>query len=137
LLLANLIRQRAYPRFIPDAVVRHSVRLSPKQYLLKAFRKGFIEAKTYAIIEGLGVSIRSSSMRRVEILFSMLKYSLKSRLGVIPFLIVMARQCISLLAGALQKCGGDSIVNICGGVHNERYESSAIEPIILESANRD
>lgn len=104
LLLADLILNGECPRFVPEAIVQHAVRLRAGQYVWKALRVGYVEGRTYGIIRALGVSIRADTPRRARILLFMFKHSLKTSSGIAPFAIVTARQCLSLLGATLYRC---------------------------------
>jgi glycosyltransferase involved in cell wall biosynthesis len=116
LLLADLLRSGVYPRFVPDAIVQHAVKLRPSRYLWKGFRAGYIEGKTYTIIAALGISIRSTNARRALILWCMLQQSRKTSLGLLPFVMVAVRQGLSLLGATLYRyCGASpSAIHLSG-----------------------
>jgi hypothetical protein len=106
LLLADLILNGECPRFVPDAIVQHDVRLRVGRYMWKALWTGYVGGRTYAIIRTLGVSIRADATQRARILLSMFKHSLKTPSGIAPFMIVITRQCLSHLGATLYRCMG-------------------------------
>src|ERR1035438_2531689 len=60
LLLADLIRAGELPRLVTRASVVHDVRLSIPRYIWKGFWTGYVEGKTYGIINSLGISVRAT-----------------------------------------------------------------------------
>ncbi len=104
LLLADLILNGECPRFVPEAIVQHDVRLRLGPFMWKALRAGYVGGRTYGIIRTLGVSIRVDAPRRLHILLFMLKHSSKTSLGIAPFVIVTTRQCLGHLGAALYRC---------------------------------
>jgi glycosyltransferase involved in cell wall biosynthesis len=104
LLLADLILSDECPLFVPEAIVKHDVRLRVGRYMWKALRTGYVGGRTYTIIRTLGVSIRADAPQRVRILLSMLNHSLKKSSGIAPLVIVITRQCLGHLGAALYRC---------------------------------
>lgn len=103
LLFVDLLVSGEQPRFVRDAIVQHVVKLNLRSYLWKALRAGYVEGRTYAIIDGLGVSIRSDAARRCQMLLFMLRNASGSSLGIAAFMIVTLRQILGHLGAALYR----------------------------------
>jgi len=112
LLLADLINKGQCPRFVRGAIVKHDVRLRIGQYMWKALRTGYVEGKTFAIIRDLGISIRVGAAGRVRVLLTMLKHSLRNSLGLSPFVIITARQCLNHIGAILYRWTNRGVNNI-------------------------
>jgi glycosyltransferase involved in cell wall biosynthesis len=101
LLLADFIFAGEFPRFVPRAVVLHDVRLPIAKYIWKGFWTGYVEGKTYGLINALGVSVRASWSGRFRMLLSMRRECASRSFGVSPLLIVAIRQGLAYLGSLL------------------------------------
>lgn len=97
LLLVTLMQRGELPLFVSGAVVEHAVGLSLFQYLRKAIRSAYLEAGTYKIIAGKGVSIRVSHGERLQMLSSMWRTSREPGIGRAAWFVLLARQALPRL----------------------------------------
>jgi len=104
LLLSDLIDRGKLPTFVPEAVIVHDVRLGIFDYLWKGLWTGYMEGRTYEIIESRHIKIRSSMPERIKIAVSMWRNYRTSPRDIFPFAIVVLRQSISFLGFLLYRC---------------------------------
>lgn len=98
LLLAELIQRGNLPRFVPEAVVLHAVKLKLSEYLGKSIRTGYLEGSAYGIIASKGVSVRSNFKERGKILMAVWTNARSRSLGMGAFVVVMVRQTFRLMS---------------------------------------
>jgi glycosyltransferase involved in cell wall biosynthesis len=112
LLLADLIRAGELPRLVTRASVVHDVRLSIPRYIWKGFWTGYVEGKTYGIINSLGISVRATWFGRLRMLISMARESISNSVGLCPLFIAVIRQGLTYLGSVLYEWRNPKSVDI-------------------------
>jgi glycosyltransferase involved in cell wall biosynthesis len=97
LLLSRLIADGRLPRYVPQAIIQHAVRLNLPLYILKGFPSGYLEGYAYAMIKAQGIRISSNRRDRWKLLKSSVKSSQDSWLAMIALATVVARQALNML----------------------------------------
>jgi glycosyltransferase involved in cell wall biosynthesis len=92
LLLANIMQAGALPRFVPEAVVEHSITLSFMECLRKDIRSAGLEAGAYNSIASKGVKIRVTHWERLRLLWSTWKAAGQRPIGRSAWLALVVRQ---------------------------------------------
>ena len=97
LLLSKLIANGQLPRYVPEAIIQHAVRLSLPRYILKGFPSGYLEGYAYAVIRALGIRISSNRRDRWKLLKGSVRSSQNSVLAMVALATVVARQALNML----------------------------------------
>lgn len=97
LLLSKLIANGQLPRYVPEAIIQHAVRLSLPLYILKGFPSGYLEGYAYAVIRALGIRISSNRRDRWKLLKGSVRSSQNSVLAMVALATVVARQALNML----------------------------------------
>ncbi|MGH9395916.1 MAG: glycosyltransferase [Terriglobia bacterium] len=92
LLLAKLMKRGELPRFVPNAVVQHSIQRSLIGCFLKDIRSGYLEGEADKKIASKGVRIRVGYRERLRMLLSMWKTSGEPSIGRAGYFVLLARQ---------------------------------------------
>lgn len=92
LLLARLMKHGEVPRFVPDAVVEHSVQISFIRCLLKDLRSGRLESLADRKIAAEGIRIRFNHQERLRLLRLMWRQS--KSYGRASWFVLVLRQVI-------------------------------------------
>lgn len=96
LLLARLLKRGEVPRFVPEAVVEHSVRLSLIRCLLKDFRSGRLESKADRKIAAEGIRVRLNHKERLRLLSLMWRRS--KSCGRASWFVLFLRQLVERIS---------------------------------------
>jgi glycosyltransferase involved in cell wall biosynthesis len=94
LLLAELIRRGQSPRFVRDAMVKHTPELSWPACLFKDMRSAWREGKTYDIIAAKGVTVRMGDRARLKMMASMWSTANQPSLGKMAWFVVICRRAV-------------------------------------------
>jgi glycosyltransferase involved in cell wall biosynthesis len=94
LLLAGLMQRNELPWFVPDATVRHDVRLSLTASLRKDVRSAWQEAQTYEAIAARGIRVRVTNGERLGLLASMWRMSGEPSIGRTAWFVLLIRQAL-------------------------------------------
>jgi hypothetical protein len=97
LLLAALVQQNQPPRFVPEAIVKHAVNLTPTQYIVKGFRTAYLEGNTFRIMVADHTPVHSNDQERRRILQAMWRTSREKTFGRLAALVVFSRHAMKLL----------------------------------------
>ena len=97
LLLAELRLRNEYPRYIPDCVVQHVVRLSLLKYLTKALRTAYVESATDRIIVSRAGTVGSSNTKRFAILISLWRASHRQPSGALAVGVVIMKRLLKVI----------------------------------------
>jgi cellulose synthase/poly-beta-1,6-N-acetylglucosamine synthase-like glycosyltransferase len=98
LLLATLIQRGELPRFVPNAVVQHSIPLSLMECLRKDLQSVEPVEKTYGQIAAMGVKFRLRHRERLSMLWSMWKISGRDSIGRSACFAVLGRRALGMIA---------------------------------------
>ncbi len=94
LLLSELIKSGELPLFVEQAVVRHTVLLSPLACLRKDIRSAYRERKAYEMVAARGCRIRVSHKDRLQMLRFMWNISAEPSIGRAAWLFLILRQAL-------------------------------------------
>jgi glycosyltransferase involved in cell wall biosynthesis len=92
LLLATLVKANELPCFVPNAIVRHAITLSPCRYVIKSMRMAYASGKTFAAIRRTGVQIHMSNRERFHAFRVAYRLSRHSGVGTMPLLLLILRR---------------------------------------------
>jgi cellulose synthase/poly-beta-1,6-N-acetylglucosamine synthase-like glycosyltransferase len=98
LLLADLMQAHKLPRFVPSAVVEHTISLSLLECLRKDLRSVQQESRAYEMIAARGMQIRVRHSERVQLLQAMWKTAKQDSIGRSAWFVVVARQALQRIA---------------------------------------
>jgi glycosyltransferase involved in cell wall biosynthesis len=103
LLLSRLMLDGHLPRYLPDVVIQHAVRLTLIRYVLKGLPSGYLEGYAYAKMRAAHTRVSSSRRLRWKLLWASVKSSQDSPLGFVALATVLARQAFNWIGGALYR----------------------------------
>jgi len=103
LLLTNLMQQGEFPLFVPDAMVRHSIRLSFTECIGKDVRVAWLEASTFERIAAKGIQVRMKNRQRMAVLRSTWKASSQPSIGRSAWFVLAFRQALQRAISVLYK----------------------------------
>ncbi len=101
LLLAEIINTGQLPVFVENAMVQHSILLSPLGCLQKEVRSAYRERKAYEMAAARGCRIRVSHRERVQMLQFMWKMSAAPSIGRAAWLFLIIRQTLQRIISYL------------------------------------
>ena len=99
LLLATLIERGELPRFVPDAIVEHSMTLSLIRAIKKDIWSVYLEGTAYDMIASKGVRIRVTHRERLRLLRSTWKTAGQRSIGHSAWFALMVRQAVQRAIG--------------------------------------
>jgi hypothetical protein len=97
LLMTELMQDGELPLFVADAVVQHAIPLSLIEWLCKAIRSAFLEARTYDLIGAKAARFRVSHRERLGMLRSMWTTSGQQSIGRMAWFAAVIRQSLRLV----------------------------------------
>lgn len=97
LLLSRMISKGQLPRYAPEAVIQHAVRLPLPIYVLKGLPSGYLEGYAYSKIRAKGVRLSSNRRLRWRLLRTAAGSSGSLWRGALALTAVVARQSLNLL----------------------------------------
>jgi len=103
LLLANLMKRGELPVFVPEATVRHAVRLSLMECVRKDIRSAYVERKAFDLIAAQGLRIQLTNGDRLNILPAMWRSSGTDSIGRAAWFVVVGRQALRLVVSTLYR----------------------------------
>jgi glycosyltransferase involved in cell wall biosynthesis len=106
LLMTDLMQDGELPLFVADAVVQHAIPLPLIEWLCKAVRSAFLEAKTYNLIGARAARFRVSHRERLRMLRYMWTTSGQHSIGRMAWFVAVVRQFLRLVILSLAEVFG-------------------------------
>jgi glycosyltransferase involved in cell wall biosynthesis len=106
LLMTDLMQDGELPLFVADAVVQHAIPLPLIEWLCKAVRSAFLEAKTFDLIGAKAARFRVSHRERLRMLRYMWTTSGQRSIGRMAWFVAVIRQSLRLIVLSLSDVFG-------------------------------
>ena len=103
LLLTSLMQKGELPLFVPDAIVRHSIRMSFAACVRKDVRVAWLEASTFERIAAMGIQVRMKNRQRMAMLRSTWKASSQPSIGKSAWFVLTFRQALQRAISVLYR----------------------------------